>query len=355
MNHLTDEYLASTFSICAYDPDAQEWGVAVESKAFIVGGIVPWAQAGVGAIATQAWTNMSYGPRGLALLKRGYSPKQVIEYLTSRDKNRERRQLGVLDARGRSAHFTGRECRAWAGGISEKNFTVQGNILAGEDVVQAMARAFRKSKGKLAERLLASLEAGQVAGGDKRGQQSAALLVVRAKSDINGRGDHYVDLRVDDHAAPIAELRRLYEVWERSLYFFLESAHLQRLARAREDTKLKRAEKDLIQNARRLAAHYPDDAQLRNEIAWSLAQRGADLGLALKLAREAAKLAPNDANILDTLAEVHFRRGEFMQALVIARALSEKNPERADLQQQLAKFKKAAAVRRTTVRRTARS
>src|SRR5947207_1428079 len=182
------EYLVSTFSIIGYDPDAQEWGVAVQSKAFIVGGIVPWAQAGVGAVATQAWTDKSFGPRGLALLKRGHDPKDIIEHLIAADKGGARRQLAVMDASGRAANYTGNECLDWAGGIAEPNVSVQGNILVGERVVTQMLGAFKAAHGKLADRLITSLEAGQKAGGDKRGQQSASLLVVREKSDINGKG-----------------------------------------------------------------------------------------------------------------------------------------------------------------------
>jgi len=195
-----DSYVAATYSILGYDPHAQEWGVAVQSKAFAVGAMVPSAQAGVGAVATQAWTNKSFGRRALALLKRGYDPRQVIAQLIAGDARGAQRQLAVIDARGRAANYTGDECVKWAGGIAEQNVSAQGNTLAGERVVQRMRAAFQKTSGKLAGRLLAALDAAQRAGGDTRGQQSAALLVARAKSDIDGIGDVYVDLRVDDHA-----------------------------------------------------------------------------------------------------------------------------------------------------------
>lgn len=337
-----DPFLTSTFSIAAYDPEAEEWGVAVESRAFTVGAIVPWAQAGVGAIATQARTNMSYGPRGIALLKRGYSPSQTIRRLTSADPDRDSRQLAVVDARGRSANYTGGDCMPWAGGIAEKNFTVQGNILAGEGVVKAMARAFKRGKGKLARRLLAALDAGQAAGGDRRGQQSAALLVVRAKSDIDGRGNRYVDLRVDDHAAPIAELRRLYEVWEASMYPHLEVAWLAGLKRRGQPAHARSALGNFLADIERIARRNPRDANLFNGLAWALAERGLAPDAALKYARQAVKLEPDNPDILDTLAEVHYCRGEYMKALVIERPLAARNPERGDLKKQLAKFVKAA-------------
>lgn len=335
-------YLAATFSIAAYDPEAQEWGVAVESRAFTVGAIVPWAQAGVGAIATQARTNMSYGPRGLTLLKRGYSPSQVIRRLTSADPNRESRQLAVVDAKGRSANYTGSDCMPWAGGIAEKNYTVQGNILAGERVVREMARAFKRAKGKLAGRLLAALEAGQAAGGDRRGQQSAALLVVRAKSDIDGRGNRYVDLRVDDHTTPIAELHRLYEVWEASMYPYLELAWIAGLKRRGKLAHARRSLGNFLADAERIVRRNPGDSNMFNGLAWALAERRLAPDASLKYARQAVRLDPDNPDILDTLAEVHFSRGEYMKALVIERPLAARNPERGDLKRQLAKFEKAA-------------
>jgi uncharacterized Ntn-hydrolase superfamily protein len=198
-----------TFSIVAYDPKTGEFGVAVESKFLAVGSAVPFAQAGVGAIATQAWANTSYGPRGLRLLKRGLTPRQVAKQLTLPDKDADQRQFGIVDVKGRAFSYTGAKCFDWAGGITGKNFSAQGNILAGAEVVQELARAFQESQGSLAERLVAALQAGQRAGGDRRGQESAALLVVRLHGGYGGFNDRYLDLRVDDHPHPIDELERL--------------------------------------------------------------------------------------------------------------------------------------------------
>lgn len=206
----------STFSIVARDGAC--WGVAVESKFLAVGPVVPWAQAGVGALATQAMANTGYGPRGLTLLARGLSAQAVVDTLTSTDEGREQRQLGVVDAAGTSASFTGKACFDWAGSLTGEGYACQGNILAGQAVVQGLAEAFEQSAGKpLAERLIAALRAGQAAGGDKRGQQSAALLVVKEKGGYGGYTDHLVNLRVDDHPAPIEELARLYGLQQ--LYF----------------------------------------------------------------------------------------------------------------------------------------
>ncbi len=207
----------STFSIVACDPKTKDLGVAVESRFISVGAVVPWAEAGVGAVATQSFANTSYGPRGLALLKKGLHPKDALRRLTAKDPMATQRQAGLVDARGRAASFTGDECFAWAGGIVGRNFACQGNILAGEEVVKGMARAFESTEGDLPVRLLAALHAGQRAGGDKRGQQSAALLVVRGKGGYGGLNDRWIDVRVDDHPAPIDELTRVFNIYDVTL------------------------------------------------------------------------------------------------------------------------------------------
>jgi uncharacterized Ntn-hydrolase superfamily protein len=204
--------IVATFSIVAYDPQTRELGIAVQSRFIAVGAVVPWAKAGVGAIATQARANTTFGPEGLRLLKEGRSPGEVLSTLLENDANREHRQVGIVDAGGRSATFTGKRCFRWAGGISGKNFCVQGNILAGEEVVDEMARVFTSAKGTLGERLISALEAGQKKGGDRRGRQSAALLIVREKGGYGEFNDRYRDLRVDDHPTPIKELRRIHRL-----------------------------------------------------------------------------------------------------------------------------------------------
>ncbi len=198
----------STFSIVGYDPQTGELGVAVASKYFAVGSVVPWAKAGVGAIATQAWVNYDYGILGLELLEKSLNPQAVIDSLTKADPAADRRQIGVIDARGNAATYTGKNCIAWAGGLVGENCAVQGNILVSEDVARKMLTAFETSVGALGDRLLASLLAGDSAGGDSRGRQSAALLVVRPQTGY--RYDRAIDIRVDDHPEPFAELRRLY-------------------------------------------------------------------------------------------------------------------------------------------------
>ena len=201
----------STYSIVACDLEAGEWGVAVQSKFLAVGAGVPAAEPQVGAIATQALANMRYGPDGLALLRQGLSAEEVVQRLTEADKGRADRQLGVVDAQGQAATYTGEGCLDWAGGIVGDGYAVQGNILVSEETVTALGRTFEETAGKpLAERLLAALAAAQAAGGDRRGQQSAALLVVRKDGGYMGTTDAVADLRVDDHPAPIEELWRIY-------------------------------------------------------------------------------------------------------------------------------------------------
>ena len=209
--------LVSTFSIVAYDPEAGEWGIGVQSKFLAVGAVVPWARAGAGAVATQAFANTSYGPRGLELMAKGLSAQEALDRLTADDPQREHRQVGLVDARGGSATFTGRDCYPWAGGITGKFFAAQGNILVSEATVRAMAETFPATKGPLARRLVTALHAAQEAGGDRRGRQSAAVLVVKDKGGYLGMNDRYLDLRVDDHVEPIKELFRLLDLHD--IYF----------------------------------------------------------------------------------------------------------------------------------------
>ena len=204
----------ATFSIVAFDSVTGDLGVAVQSKFFAVGSVVPWARAGVGAVASQAFGNPTYGPRGLDLLAQGMYPDSVIQRLLADDPQREQRQVGIVDTSGRSAAFTGSECLPWAGHFVGRHFAVQGNILVSEETVQAMARAFHETDDMLGERLMRALEAGQEAGGDSRGMQSAAIVIVRTGGGYGGYTDRYCDLRVDDHKNPIAELRRVFTVWK---------------------------------------------------------------------------------------------------------------------------------------------
>jgi uncharacterized Ntn-hydrolase superfamily protein len=204
----------TTYSIAACDLDAGQWGVATQSKFLAVGSVVPWAEPQVGAIATQAYANPRYGPEGLSLLREGLSAEEVVERLTAADEGRDERQLGVVDREGRSASFTGAECLEWAGGKTGPCYATQGNILVSAQTVDAIAETFESSKGTLAKRLLDCLDAAQAAGGDRRGQQSAALLVVEQDGGYAKLSDTVVELRVEDHERPLEELRRIYRLHE---------------------------------------------------------------------------------------------------------------------------------------------
>lgn len=208
--------VVATYSIAAFDRAAGQWGVAVQSKFLAVGAVVPWAEAGVGAIATQAWANPRYGPDGLALLREGLPAQEVVARLVDEDEGRDERQVGVVDAEGRSASWTGSGCLDWAGGRTGPGYAAQGNILVGAATVDALVETFEAhAELPLARRLLACLAAAEEAGGDSRGRQSAALLVVERGGGYGGMSDTAVDLRVDDHHEPIEELARIYELHDR--------------------------------------------------------------------------------------------------------------------------------------------
>jgi len=235
----------STFSIVAADPEAGEVGVAVASRFFAVGSVVPWARAGVGAVATQSNANTTFGPRGLELLERGLRPQEAMDVLLRPDAGRDHRQAGVVSAGGASATYTGSGCTAWAGGRHGPGYAAQGNILAGEPVVLAMEKRFLETKGQpLAERLLQALQAGDAVGGDSRGHQSAALLVVRERGGYNAFTDRAVDVRVDDHADPMGEIARLTrlalvnDTWNRGWTAFSEKRFPEALRWQRKTTEM---------------------------------------------------------------------------------------------------------------------
>ncbi|MBS3793892.1 MAG: DUF1028 domain-containing protein [Candidatus Thorarchaeota archaeon] len=207
----------STFSIAARDASNGDLGIAVQSKFPAVGAIVPWAKANIGAIATQAWANVAYGPDGLELLSEGKSAGKVLETLLENDEGMEHRQVGIVDGSGEVAVHTGDECMDWAGHVKGDGYCCQGNILTGEFVVTGMSDAYLSTEGDLIDKLFAGLKAAQAAGGDRRGKQSAAILVVREEGGYEGGNDRYVDVRVDDHPTPIKELERIFRLYDMTL------------------------------------------------------------------------------------------------------------------------------------------
>jgi uncharacterized Ntn-hydrolase superfamily protein len=300
----------ATFSIVAYDSAAREWGVAVQSRFLAVGAVVPYARAGIGAIASQAWGNTRYGPEGLEMLARGLAADSVLTALLSADSSAQNRQVGIVDKNGRAATFTGKLCQPWAGGLAGQGFCVQGNILAGPQVADSMAAAFGRAEGSLAQRLIAALYAGQSAGGDSRGMQSAALLVVTEAGGYSGYNDRMIDLRVDDHPRPIEELERIFRLHQKT---FGAGAYIRIAMASARQNDTARAE-NAVKRSAEIAGENQNDPMLYNEIAWEMAINNYRLPQALELALKALSLAPDDANIIDTVAEIYARMGNFKKA-----------------------------------------
>jgi uncharacterized Ntn-hydrolase superfamily protein len=325
--------LTGTFSIAAFDARTGELGIAVASRVPFVGHDVPWALAGTGAVATQAWVNQQYGPDGLLLLGEGMSAEEAVLTLVSADADSTVRQLGVVDCEGGSASFTGAGTNAWAGGVTGPGYAIQGNILVSEEVVLEMERAFLAGDGPLATRLLEALQAGEAAGGDSRGKQSAAILVVREASGHDGASDRFVDICVSDHQDPIPELVRLYGIWEGYNVFpvYIDSGSEPELTWAMEILD-------------RVLAEEEPDPDLYNYYAWTLAERGLYPLRALEIAMAAHLMAPEDHNIIDTLAESYYAAGEPDSAVVWEERALELDPGNAFYLSQLEKFLEAAAV-----------
>jgi uncharacterized Ntn-hydrolase superfamily protein len=329
----------STFSIVAYDSATGEVGVAVQSKYFSVGTAVPWARAGVGAVATQASVNVSHGPRGLALLGSGLSASEALVALAAVDSSWQGRQLGVVDARGGSASWTGSSALDWAGGETGPGFACQGNILAGPKVVSEMARAFRETRGELAERMIAALEAGQAAGGDKRGQQSAAILIARPSETNPEYEERYIDLRVEDHKTPIRELRRVWQIFQG---FHLANAHLTYAAdfEARGRKDLADLERDRVgEILERALARGERDPSVLNGLAWACATHDIYLPQALQAVERAVAADRRNVDVLDTLAEVHFRMGNATKAIEVESRAATIDPKSQYLKDQIRRFR----------------
>jgi uncharacterized Ntn-hydrolase superfamily protein len=317
------EETVGTFSIIAYDAETEEWGVAVESRAFSVGSAVPWAEAGVGAIATQSQTNRSFGPQGLAMMRSGLTAAQALRALLDADPGRENRQAGIVDASGNSASFTGSKCSDWAGDTTAPGLAIQGNILVGPEVVRGMARAYAETTGELAERLLAALKAGQAAGGDRRGQQSAAILVVRSSDRYPEYRNRYVDLRVEDSASPIVELERVYRILETEDLLQAHVRYAQLYDSLGQGERAQRERQRIGETLRRVTASGTRDAGVLNSLAWFCALGNIHLEDALKAAQAAVEIEQQNTGIIDTLAEVYFRMGRPAEAITaIERALT---------------------------------
>ena len=325
-----DGLVCSTFSIAAVDTASGECGVAVASRVLAVGTIVPWVECGSGAVATQALANVSLGPSGLELLEGGLSAGEALDILLESDSSSQDRQLGIVDSDGGSATFTGSGTSAWAGGVSGPGYAIQGNILTGPEVVAAMEEAFLGTEGPLAYRLVRALAAGDSAGGDSRGRQSAAVLVHRPGGGYQGVGDVLVDIRVDDHADPVGELSRIYALWEPVFM-------IQVYADAGGEPELGY----LAGMMDRALSSGERDPQTLNAFAWTLAERGLEPETAVELATEALMLAPEDTNIMDTLAEALYAAGRCDEAVARETVALRMEPGSEWFRDQLAKFTEA--------------
>jgi uncharacterized Ntn-hydrolase superfamily protein len=329
---------AGTFSIVAYDPATDEWGIAVASKVLDVGYIVPWIEPGVGAIATQAYTNVFFGPRGLELLRTGLSAGQVLDSLIRADTMPEQRQVGIVDKNGQAAAYTGSGTLEWSGHYTDKYVSIQGNILTGKEVIDSMRVAFQRTQGPLAQRLLAALICGEQAGGDSRGKQSAALCVMKERGGYEGVDDRLVDLKVVDNPTAVEELSRLYSTWQ---YVFLAPAYL-RLAN--EDTARSHVYTARTRSLLMTALNRDlDDPDVYNTLAWEFALRKIYPDLALQAALKAHELDPDADYIMDTVAEAYYAMGEFEQAIFWEKKALALSPDDKFFQVQLDKYEKAAA------------
>lgn len=325
-----------TFSIVAMDPETDEWGVAVASRVLDVGYIVPWVKAGVGAVATQALSNPYFGPRALEALEHGNTAAEALQRVLEKDTIPEDRQLGIVDKNGKSASHTGRTTNAWAGHKTAPYVAVQGNILTGPEVADSMLAVFERTKGPLAERLLSALEAGEKAGGDNRGKQSASIIVVTERGGYLGVDDRLVDLKVVDNEEPVEELRRQYELWQ---YAFMAPAYL-RLADENEEN----GEMYLVKTYALLLKALESETEspeVYNSLAWEFALRKKYPKETLEAAKKAHALAPDDANIMDTLAEAYYAAGYYKKAVDWETKALEIEPDNAFLKKQLDKFEKA--------------
>lgn len=279
----------ATFSIVAIDPANGDLGVTVASRYFSVGSVVPWAEAGVGAVATQANVNVGYGPRAIELLKQGLTAPQVLKKLQAEDTfdGKDGRQIAIIDAKGNIAAYTGPVAQKWAGDKQGKTWSAQGNILVGEQVVEAMGRAFESTQGELAEKLFAALKAGDDAGGDSRGRQSASLLVVRKQGGRNTNNDRYIFINADDHPEPVKELRRLLDM--NLTYLYQDQTF--KLARA---GKLREARDAMA----RAASYSPSNSGLVMQVGF-LSYRVGDKPAALEAFLKAKSLNPKFKEVWD--------------------------------------------------------
>lgn len=341
--HLDAQNGGATFSIIAWDPETGDLGIAVESRMLAVGSVVPYAKAGLGVVAAQGTPDASFGLRAMDLLLGVRNAQEVVEEIIRYDSLPQRRQLALVDSRGNAYAFTGTMCQPWSGHLIGRGYAVQGHGIAGEHILKAMSRTFEITGGDLAVRLLKALDAAGITGAMARGRSSAALLVVRDKGGYMGTSDRFVDLRIDDDTSAVLALRRLYDRWEQT---YLADARMRTIDEFNRRKNYSGAQEEI----RRVVAalnteirNKPDDPEVLNRVAWTLATNEIDRDRALEYAKRAAKLSPGNLRYLSTLAECHYRLGHFDEAIAIGSELVAKDPANDDFWKQLQKFREAKA------------
>ncbi len=328
-----------TYSIVACDSATGDLGVAVQSTLLAVGSVVPYAKAGVGAVATQGFINAGFGPRTLDLLTQGMSSQQAGDLLIHGDSMASQRQMAIVDAKGTVFAYTGISCQQYSGHVLGKWYTVQGSAIIGDNILKAMARTFEITGGDLADRLCAALEAAEREGKEKNQTRSAALLVVRDQGGYNGYNDRFVDIRVDHDSLPLEQLQKIYGIWKSK---YLLEARVRTIDHFNSNKNFSAARTEterLVESLNSQLRNKPDDPDVLNSIAWSLAMLDIDKARALELAKRAATLAPSRTDILNTLAECHYCLGNYDEAIAIESTLVAKEPANDQFWKQLEKFK----------------
>jgi uncharacterized Ntn-hydrolase superfamily protein len=327
---------SGTCSIVARDPVTGDLGIAVQSGIFAVGSVVPWASSAAGAVATQARANTAYGPDGIRMLGYGWSAAQALDTLLAGDPDSPSRQVAIVDKNGGAAAYTGPGCQPYAGHKIGSGYVVQGNMLAGSALLDSMAAAFERTPGDLAARLLAALAGARA--GSEPGRRSAALLVVREEGGYNAINDRFIDLRVDDHADPVGELRRLYALWSSTASVASRLATIDRFNRNKQFSAAQEETRRLVEDLNARLRENPDNPEVLNSVAGALSTSGIARDRALELATRAVKLAPSDLRFKDTLAECHFGLGHNAEAVRIASEIVAKEPGNAYYRGQLQKY-----------------
>jgi uncharacterized Ntn-hydrolase superfamily protein len=328
------------YSIIGWDSLTGDMGVAVVSKFPCVGSIVPYAKANVGVIVTQNIPNPDFGNYGIKMLEQRINSQQVIEELI-KNTNVYQLQLAALDVNGNTYAYTGNSCKQYAGHYFSKSYSVQGTELLNASVLRAMGMTFEMTQGDLAERLLSAIESGAKANGEQSNEISACLLVVRENGGFNEQGDRFIDIRIDNDSLPLQKLRRIYEIWQEK---FLIDSRLQSINKFNRNKKFVAAEtekKRLVELFNIQLKRKPDDPDLLNKIAWTLAFNDIDPLQALELAKRAIKLSPERLDILNTLAECHYRMKHYEEAIAIGSELIKRDPSNEVYWKQLQKFREA--------------